>query len=98
MGSDEGATHHQLISVAAAPGMVDRNLFDERTLAALDYAEAMTTDDVDNELFGTVEAQFNADEIVELTGVIAWENSSARFNRALRIPSQNLWNPVDAGE
>jgi len=28
---------------------------------------------------------------VELTALIAWENASSRFNRALRIPSQGLW-------
>jgi hypothetical protein len=28
---------------------------------------------------------------VELTEIVAWENASAKFNRALRIPSQRLW-------
>jgi hypothetical protein len=28
---------------------------------------------------------------VELTEIVAWENASSKFNRALRIPSQNLW-------
>jgi hypothetical protein len=23
--------------------------------------------------------------------VIAWENSSSKFNRAMRVPSQGLW-------
>jgi hypothetical protein len=23
--------------------------------------------------------------------VIAWENSSSKFNRAMRVPSQQLW-------
>jgi hypothetical protein len=23
--------------------------------------------------------------------IIAWQNASSRFNRALRIPSQNFW-------
>ena len=31
------------------------------------------------------------DYLVELTEVVAWENASARFNRALRIGSQHLW-------
>jgi hypothetical protein len=29
--------------------------------------------------------------VVELTAAIAWENSSSKFNRALRVPSQRLW-------
>ncbi len=92
MGSDEGATTEQLMALVAA-GHVDDSLFDERQSAALAYADAMTTSDADDELFARVEASFTTDEIVELTGVIAWENSSARFNRALRVPSQDLWNP-----
>ena len=92
MGSDEGATNEQLLAVAAE-GALDSSLFSGRQVAALAYAEAMTIGDVDDELFDQVKSEFTEDEIVELTGVIAWENSSARFNRALRIPSQNLWNP-----
>jgi hypothetical protein len=29
---------------------------------------------------------------VELTTVVAWENASARFNRALRVEAQGLWS------
>jgi len=72
-------------------GSFDRRLFDYRTLAALDYAEAMTTGDVDDDLFEQVAEHFDQDQLVELTMLISWENSSARFNRALRVPSQQLW-------
>lgn len=34
---------------------------------------------------------FDDDAVVELTAAIAWENSSSKFNRALRVPSQGLW-------
>ena len=34
---------------------------------------------------------YDDDTIAELTMIIAWENSSSRFNRALRIPSQGFW-------
>jgi hypothetical protein len=34
---------------------------------------------------------FDEDALVELTAAIAWENSSSKFNRALRVPSQRLW-------
>lgn len=52
----------------------------------------MTVADVTDELFERVRSAFSDDEIVELTEVIAWENASARFNRALRIDSQHLWH------
>jgi alkylhydroperoxidase family enzyme len=38
-----------------------------------------------------VRGHFDEDAVVELTAAIAWENSSSKFNRALRVPSQRLW-------
>jgi alkylhydroperoxidase family enzyme len=60
---------------------------------ALEYADAITiTDrDVSDELFARLREFYDDDAIVELTEVIAWENASSKFNRALRIPSQKLW-------
>jgi alkylhydroperoxidase family enzyme len=68
-------------------------LYDERERVALEYAEAITLSerDVDDELFERVRRFFDDDAVVELTAVIAWENSSSKFNRALRVPSQGLW-------
>jgi alkylhydroperoxidase family enzyme len=59
----------------------------------LEYADAMTITgrDVSDELFARVRQQFDEDAIVELTEVIAWENASSKFNRALRIGSMRLW-------
>jgi alkylhydroperoxidase family enzyme len=64
---------------------------DAATRTALSYADAMTTGDVSAALFARVREHFDDDQIVELTEVIAWENASARFNRALRLGSQHLW-------
>lgn len=60
----------------------------------LEYADAMTlTDqDVGDELFDRLRQHFSDDALIELTAVIAWENASSRFNRALRVPSQRLWH------
>jgi len=67
--------------------------YDERERAALEYADAMSTTggNVDDHLFGRLKRHFSDDALVELTTLIAWENASSRFNRALRIPSQGLW-------
>lgn len=51
----------------------------------------ITGRDVDDDLFARVRRFFDEDEVLELTMVIAWENSSSKFNRALRVPSQGLW-------
>jgi alkylhydroperoxidase family enzyme len=64
---------------------------DERTV--LEYADAMTITgrEVSDELFARLRRIYDDDAIVELTEIIAWENASAKFNRALRIRSQKLW-------
>ncbi len=69
-------------------------LYDEPERAALAYADAMTLTgaDVDDALFAQLRRFFDDDALVELTAVIAWENASSKFNRALRIPSQGLWH------
>jgi alkylhydroperoxidase family enzyme len=68
-------------------------LFDERERVALQYADAITLSDrdVDDDLFDRLRPFFDDDAIVALTEVIAWENASSKFNRALRIGSQHLW-------
>ena len=68
-------------------------MFDNVERLVLEYADAMTITgrDVSEELFVRVREQFDDDAIVELTEIVAWENASSKFNRALRIPSQRLW-------
>jgi alkylhydroperoxidase family enzyme len=68
-------------------------LYTEEERAALEYADAMTITgrEVTDELFARVRRFYDDDALVELTAIIAWENSSSKFNRALRVPSQGLW-------
>jgi alkylhydroperoxidase family enzyme len=68
-------------------------LYSDLERAALEYADAMTINDrdVDDDLFSRLRSFFDDDAIVELTATIAWENSSSKFNRALRVQSQGLW-------
>jgi alkylhydroperoxidase family enzyme len=47
--------------------------------------------DTSDELFARLRNYFDDDAMVELTAIIAWENASSKFNRALRVPSQKLW-------
>ena len=51
----------------------------------------ITDREVSDELFSRLRQVFDDDELVELTATIAWENASSKFNRALRVPSQQLW-------
>ncbi len=90
MGSQAGLSEEK---IRALDDYAGSDLFGEKEKAALAYADAITLShqDVDDALFARVEACFNPDEIVELTAAIAWENASSKFNRALRVASQNLW-------
>jgi alkylhydroperoxidase family enzyme len=68
-------------------------LYNDAERAALEYADAITLSDRDvgEELFARLRRFYDDDALVELTAVIAWENASSKFNRALRVPSQGLW-------
>jgi alkylhydroperoxidase family enzyme len=68
-------------------------LYGEAERVALEYADCMTISgrEVSDELFGRLRRFYDDDALVELTAIIAWENASSKFNRALRIPSQGLW-------
>ena len=72
------------------------NLFVESERVALEVADAMTITgrDVTDELFARLQSYYDDDAIVELTATIAWENASSKFNRALRVPSQELWKRI----
>jgi hypothetical protein len=61
-------------------------LFDnkERDVEAMTYTDRR----VDDGLIRRLYQYFNEDEIVELTGLIAFQNLSGKFNSALDLPSQ----------
>jgi alkylhydroperoxidase family enzyme len=67
--------------------------YNESERTALEFADKMTITgrEVDDELFARLRKFYDDDALVELAAVIAWENASSKFNRALRVPSQKLW-------
>lgn len=70
----------------------ESELFDNRERVVLEYVEAMTYTDrqVDDNLTRSLYEYFNEDEIVELTGLIAFQNLSSKFNSALDLPAQGF--------
>lgn len=70
----------------------ESGLFDNKERDVLEYVEAMTYTDrrVDDGLIRRLYQYFNEDEIVELTGLIAFQNLSSKFNSALDLPSQGF--------
>ena len=83
--------------IDALPEYANSELYDEGERVALEFADAMTItgQEVSDELFGRLRKFYDDDALVELTATIAWENSSSKFNRALRVPSQKLWKRRD---
>lgn len=67
-------------------------LFDDREGVALEYAEAMTDSSrrVGDELMARLRRHFDDDGLVELTGLIAFQNLSSKFNTALDVPPQGF--------
>ena len=90
MGSALGVSREKIEALA---DYADSPHYNAGERLALEYADAMTITgrDVSDELFARLREFYNDDEIIELTAIIAWENSSSKFNRALRVPSQKLW-------
>ncbi|HEX8186186.1 MAG TPA: hypothetical protein VF747_15590 [Blastocatellia bacterium] len=77
----------------ALPDYAASPLYSEAERVALEYADSMTITgrEVSDEFFSRLREFYDDDELVELTAIIAWENASSKFNRALRVPSQKLW-------
>jgi AhpD family alkylhydroperoxidase len=75
------------------------NLFDRREQAVLDHAEAMTRSDlrVNDDQVERLRSYFDNDGIVELTGLIAFQNMSSKFNSALGVPAQGFCKMPSAG-
>jgi alkylhydroperoxidase family enzyme len=79
--------------IDALSNYASSDLYDEAERVALEFADNMTITgrEVSDELFGRLRKFYDEDALVELTATIAWENASSKFNRALRVPSQQLW-------
>lgn len=90
MGSRLGVSDDKILALA---DYATSPLYNEAERVALEYADAMTLSgrEVSDELFARLRKSYDDDALVELTAIIACENASSKFNRALRIPSQGLW-------
>ena len=88
----QGVTQEKILALAQYRSS---DLYSEAESVALEYADCMTlsTEDVSDELFARLREHYRDDAIIELTAAIAWENASSKFNRALRVESQQLWQP-----
>jgi alkylhydroperoxidase family enzyme len=90
VGSELGVSEEKILALA---DYAVSPLYKDEEKITLEYADAMTITDreVSDELFSRLKNFYDDDALIELTEIIAWENASSKFNRALRIPSQELW-------
>lgn len=84
-----GASMDKIIAVE---NWRNSNLFSQREQVALDYAESVTRSDVQvkDEQIQELRNHFENDAVVELTGLIAFQNMSSKFNAALAIEPQGF--------
>lgn len=66
--------------------------YSEEERLALEYSDAVTRSDiqVDEDLMARLKRVFSDDEVIELTGLIAFQNLSSKFNSALNVPAQGF--------
>jgi len=85
--------------VEALENWRESHLFDEKEKTVLEYAEAMTYTDkkVSDKLVDRLHQNFDDNGIVELTGLIAFQNLSSKFNNALDVVSQRFCNIPPSG-
>jgi alkylhydroperoxidase family enzyme len=78
--------------VGAISNWRDNALFEPQECLALEYAEAMTLpgQGVDEKLRARLKQQWDDETIIELTGLIAFQNLSSKFNAALDVPTQGF--------
>ncbi|NGX38853.1 MAG: hypothetical protein KR126chlam1_00168 [Chlamydiae bacterium] len=70
----------------------ENSLFSEKERCALEYAEVMSQSDqkVTDALFNRLKKHFSEDAIIELTGLIAFQNLSSKFNVALDVEAHGF--------
>ena len=70
----------------------DSPLFNQTERVALEYTEVVTHSElrVDDNLMARVKENFDDDALIELTGLIAFQNLSSKFNDALNVAPQGF--------
>ena len=84
--------HGSMAKVDGLENWRNEDIYDEKERAALDYCEAMTYTDkqVSQEHIDNLKKFWDEDGIVELTGLIAFQNLSSKFNAALDVAPQGF--------
>ncbi|MBF0446866.1 MAG: carboxymuconolactone decarboxylase family protein [Magnetococcales bacterium] len=81
---ERGVTEEKLLDL---PNFADSPLYNEAERVALRFAQTITTtgQSVEADLMANLKRHYSDDTIVELAALIAHQNLSTRFNRALGV-------------
>lgn len=81
-----------MAKVEALEDWRNSDLYTAAERAALDYTEAMTITDrgVTDTGMAELRKHFTDDAVIELTGLVAFQNLSSKFNSALDVPPQGF--------
>jgi alkylhydroperoxidase family enzyme len=91
VGRKAGLTDQKLL---AARGN-DLSVFDETELLVIELADAMATSpaNVSDDLYSALRQKFSEEQLLQLSGHVAFENYRARLNRVFDVESDNLYQP-----
>jgi alkylhydroperoxidase family enzyme len=91
VGGDRGLSRAKIDAALGVRSLEDAGLSPRERLA-LEYADRVsaTPVDVPDDFFAGLAREFSEREIVELTSTIAHESYNSKFNRPLRIESNNF--------
>ncbi len=91
MGRKAGLTDEKLRAVLGD----DLAIFNEVERLVIELADAMVTApaNVGDNLYARLRAHFSEEQLLQLSGQIAFENYRARLNRVFEVESDHLYHP-----
>jgi len=89
VGRNAGLTDAKLLAVVND----DLSVFNELELLVIELADAMVTApaNVSDELYARLLTKFSEEQLLQLSGQIAFENYRARLNRVFNVESDQLY-------
>lgn len=94
VGRKAGLTDEKLLAVVGD----DLTVFNELERLVIELADAMVAApaNVSDELYARLRNKFSEEQLLQLSGQIAFENYRARLNRVFDVESDQLYKPESA--
>ena len=96
VGRNAGLSDEKLLAVVNE----DLSVFNELELLVIELADAMVTapPNVSDELYARLRTKFSEEQLLQLSGQIAFENYRARLNRVFDVESDQLYEAGTADQ